>query len=76
MAKSSEDKQNILDNNALSEELNVIRTAYRKLQHRHTALFRLNRLSQECTEISSFYTQVHQVIASLMVANNFYIVIE
>ena len=46
---------------------------YQKLEARYTALFQLNKLSNECTQLSSFYQQTHQVIASLMNAENFYI---
>lgn len=60
--------------NNLADEVGALRVAYKNLHHRHTALFKLNQLSQDCDELSAFYRQVHQVIASLMTANNFYIV--
>lgn len=52
----------------LSGELERLRASYQNLQDRHTALFKLNKLSQECTELNSFFEQVHQVISGLMVA--------
>ncbi|HCM46693.1 MAG TPA: bifunctional diguanylate cyclase/phosphodiesterase [Colwellia sp.] len=45
------------------------------MQARYSALFKLNHLSQECSELDSFYPQVHNTIASLMTAKNFFIVI-
>ena len=45
------------------------------LQTRYTALFKLNHFSQECHELDSFYPQVHDTIASLMIAENFFIVL-
>jgi len=45
------------------------------LQARYTALFKLNQLSQECYDLDSFYPQVHNTIASLMTAKNFFIVL-
>lgn len=47
---------------------------YRKLEARYTALFRLNQLSHDCADLNTFYAQVHQAIASIMNANNFYVV--
>jgi transcriptional regulator with GAF, ATPase, and Fis domain len=41
----------------------------------YSALFKLNQLSQECNEFDSFYPQVHNTIASLMIAKNFFIVV-
>ncbi|AOW79107.1 diguanylate cyclase [Colwellia sp. PAMC 20917] len=46
---------------------------YRKLEARYTALFKLNQLSHDCADLSMFYGQVHQSIASVMRAENFYI---
>ncbi len=60
---------------SLRNELNELRIKYQNLQERHTALFKLNQLSHDCDNLSDFYHEVHQVIASLMVAKNFYIVI-
>ncbi|QOL27208.1 EAL domain-containing protein [Thalassotalea sp. LPB0316] len=42
---------------------------------RHDALFKLNSLLSECKDIQDFYFQVHKVVASMMVAHNFYIVL-
>jgi len=47
---------------------------YQMLKQRYSALFRLNQLAQECDELNDFYFQVHKTIASLMPANNFFIV--
>ncbi len=47
---------------------------YQALQDRYTALFKLNQLSNSCADLHSFFEQVHHVIASLTVAENFYIV--
>ena len=46
-----------------------------ELQARYTALFHLNQLSQECDQLINFYPQVHRTIASLMTAENLYIVL-
>jgi transcriptional regulator with GAF, ATPase, and Fis domain len=48
---------------------------HQKLQDRYTALFKLNQLSTDCANLDTFFTQVHQSIASIMSANNFYIVL-
>ena len=45
------------------------------LQARYTALFKLNQLSQDCNDLDSFYPQVHSIIASLITAENFFIVL-
>lgn len=45
------------------------------LQDRYTALFKLNQLSTDCANLDTFFTQVHHSIASIMSANNFYIVL-
>lgn len=66
------EQQGSLKQNA--QELVELKVAYQQLQDRHTALFKLNQLSQDCAELSTFYPQVHQVIKSLMVAENFYVV--
>lgn len=47
---------------------------YQNLSERFTALFELNKLSQECADISAFFPEVHRIIASLMTAKNFYVV--
>lgn len=74
----------ILDNNhnykhqsrqELLAELDTIKLEQQNLLERHTALFKLNQLSHECANLDNFYLEVHQIIASLMVAKNFYIVI-
>jgi diguanylate cyclase (GGDEF)-like protein len=57
----------------LLAEINQLKNNYQSLLERHTALFKLNKLSHECDNLSRFYREVHEVIASLMVAKNFYI---
>ena len=66
----------IANSNAdLAKESIALLNKYQKLQDRYTALFKLNQLSVDCANISTFYEQVHQSIASVMSANNFYIVL-
>jgi diguanylate cyclase (GGDEF)-like protein len=60
--------------NAKSDELLLLQQQYKNLKMRYTAMFRLNQLSQECENLDDFYPQVHRTIASLMTANNFFIV--
>ena len=62
-------KQNLL------QELSQIKLEYQNLSARHTALFQLNQLAHDCDNLPDFYRQVHHIIASLMTAKNFYIVI-
>jgi len=57
-----------------AEKLLALQQQYQELQRRYSALFSLNQLSQECDNLNNFYPQVHRTIASLMTANNFYIV--
>ncbi len=59
----------------LAQEAIVLLNKYKKLQDRYTALLTLNQLSNDCADLHTFYQQVHQAIASIMNANNFYIVI-
>jgi diguanylate cyclase (GGDEF)-like protein len=59
----------------LTEEIDFLAQKNSDLQARYTALFKLNQLSQECNELDHFYPQVHNTIASLMTAENFFIVI-
>ncbi len=59
---------------SLVHELNKLQQQHQDLQLRYSALFNLNRLSQECDDLNHFYPQVHRTIASLMTAENFYIV--
>jgi diguanylate cyclase (GGDEF)-like protein len=58
----------------LSEELLLLQKQHQDLQLRYSALFNLNRLAQECEDLNNFYPKVHETIASLMTAKNFYIV--
>ncbi|MEW6990217.1 EAL domain-containing protein [Colwelliaceae bacterium 6441] len=59
----------------LAKESVLLLGNYRKLQDRYTALFTLNQLSNDCADLNTFYHQVHQSIASIMNAENFYIVL-
>jgi len=59
----------------LVNELSKAKLEYQSLLDRHTALFKLNQLSHECEQLDKFYHQVHQIIGSLMMAKNFYIVL-
>jgi len=67
--------QSVTPQTEILNELSLIKVEYQSLLDRHTALFKLNQLSHECEHLDSFYHEVHQVIASLMVAKNFYIVL-
>jgi len=58
----------------IKTQLTFVQQQYQNLQTRYTALFHLNQLSQECDQLDKFYQQVHRITASLMTANNFYIV--
>lgn len=69
-----EKKDKILHQNALANELVALQQQHQELQTRYSALFSLNQLSQECDDLTHFYPQVHRTIASLMTAENFYIV--
>ncbi|MBA6257928.1 MULTISPECIES: EAL domain-containing protein [unclassified Colwellia] len=74
----AEHLNNELDNrnesdNLLANETTALLIKYRKLEDRYTALFKLNQLSHDCADLSMFYGQVHQSIASVMRAENFYI---
>ena len=60
---------------ALAKEALQLLDKYQKLEDRYTTLFKLNQLSNDCANIDTFYRQVHQAIAYLMNAENFYIVI-
>ena len=68
------DKLNENDNLLAKEAISLL-DKYRKLEDRYTALFKLNQLSHDCADLNMFYGQVHQAIASVMRANNFYIVL-
>lgn len=59
----------------LSKNIDFLEKKNAALQARYTALFELNQLSQECNALDSFYPQVHKTIASLMTAENFFIVL-
>lgn len=59
----------------LSLELATLKEQHKDLGLRYNALFSINKLSQECEDLNSFYPKVHTTITSLMTAENFYIVI-
>ncbi|MCP4988712.1 MAG: EAL domain-containing protein [Colwellia sp.] len=59
----------------LSDKVDYLEQKNADLQDRYTALLKLNHLSQECHELDTFYPQVHNTIASLMTAENFFIVL-
>lgn len=67
-------KNNSNTDSSLNNEVNELRLELKNLQARHTALFELNQLSNDCSTLDEFFPQVHRVIASLITANNFYIV--
>jgi diguanylate cyclase (GGDEF)-like protein len=66
------DKLNESDSLLAKETISLL-GKYRKLEDRYTALFKLNQLSHDCADLSMFYGQVHESIASVMRAENFYI---
>ena len=57
-----------------SSEFFALQKDYEDLQLRYNALLNLNQLSQECEDLTHFYSQVHKTIESLMTAKNFFIV--
>jgi len=67
--------QKLVSQSESFNELSKLKLEYQSLFDRHTALFKLNQLSHECEHLDKFYREVHQVISSLMVAKNFYIVL-
>jgi hypothetical protein len=75
MVKTLTDSLESLDAVELTKNSRVLLKKYQKLQDRYTALFKLNQLSTDCANLDTFFTQVHQSIASIMSANNFYIVL-
>ncbi len=74
MASIAEDKLGNLTKASLLTELYELQSEHDEMVDRYTALFQLNKLSQECTELGTFFYQVHQIIATLMIAKNFYVV--
>lgn len=74
MKKQSSNLLTEVDEVLAKEALQLI-IKYKKLEDRYTALFKLNQLSIDCADITIFFGQVHSYIASLMNAENFYIVI-
>ena len=69
-----EEKDKTPRRNALANELLALQQQHQQLKTRYGALISLNQLSQECDDLNDFYPQVHRTIASLMTAENFYIV--
>ena len=59
---------------SFEEELTQLQLEFKNLTARHTALFKLNQLSHDCLTLPEFFPQVHDVIASLITAPNFFIV--
>ncbi len=76
MTNLTNDKLTVLseDDSKLAKEALVLLDKYRKLENRYTALFTLNKLSNDCADLNTFFKQVHQAISTIMNANNFYIV--
>jgi diguanylate cyclase (GGDEF)-like protein len=74
MSSISKDELEGLSKTSLLKEYHSLRAAHDDMLDRYTALFQLNKLSQECSELTTFFYQVHQIIASLMIAKNFYVV--
>ena len=62
-------------NLASAKESLTLLNEYQKLQDRYTTLLTLNQLSIDCVDLSEFFKQVHHAIATVMSANNFYIVL-
>jgi len=65
----------VVSNKALVARITELEQKNDNLQARYTALFRLNELSQECDDLTDFYPQVHRTIASLMTAENLFIIL-
>ncbi|MCP4326737.1 MAG: GAF domain-containing protein, partial [Alteromonadales bacterium] len=59
----------------LSDKVDYLEQKNADLKDRYSALLNINHLSQECHELDTFYPQVHNTIASLMTAENFFIVL-
>ncbi len=59
----------------LSDKIDYLEQKNANLKDRYSALLNINHLSQECHELDTFYPQVHNTIASLMTAENFFIVL-
>ena len=73
--KTQQPTSNSKDNNPeCASDGSGLLADYSKLNDRYNALLKLTELSNECTELETFFGQVHQTIASLMAAKNFYIV--
>lgn len=75
MTKPQHQQHSAQDYAELQSEIDTLKREYQYLADRHDALFKLNSLLSECSDIHDFYYQVHKVVASLMVAGNFYIVL-
>jgi diguanylate cyclase (GGDEF)-like protein len=60
-------------NNQIHNNEASIENSYTELSKRYHALFKLNKLLHQCESINDFYRQVHETIASLITADNFYI---
>ena len=75
MVENLKDPLESTTNAELAKESIALLSKYQKLQDRYTALLKLNQLSSDCANLDTFFTQVHHSIASIMSANNFYIVL-
>ncbi|MFB0982124.1 MAG: EAL domain-containing protein [Alteromonadaceae bacterium] len=73
MTASSNNELDKLNDNLLAKEDISLLDKYRKLEDRYTALFKLNQLSHDCADLSTFFAQVHHSFAAIMRAENFYV---
>jgi diguanylate cyclase (GGDEF)-like protein len=72
--KNNMDTAKLKKEETAEQALLTLQSEHQDLQLRYNALFNLNKLSQECEDLNHFYPKVHKTIASLMTAENFYIV--
>ncbi|MGJ8691546.1 MAG: sensor domain-containing phosphodiesterase [Thalassotalea sp.] len=59
------------DNDSNDSNFKNLALQYSELSERYEALFTLNKLLHECADIKEFYHQVHEILKSLMTADNF-----
>ena len=64
----------LVEKNQLTNSLNELNDKYQKLNKFHLALLKIAQLSAELVDIDTLYQQIHQIIKSLINADNFYIV--
>ncbi|MDO6508500.1 EAL domain-containing protein [Colwellia sp. 4_MG-2023] len=72
--KNNMDTAKLKKEETAEQALLTLQSEHQDLQLRYNALFNLNKLSQECEDLNHFYPKVHKTIASLMTAENFYVV--